>query len=148
MYKTAVRALVRHGLTRLNAGDPAFLLKLAAPDIELVFPGDNSWAAMFRPVEKGLRPHVTHRGLEECTAFATRFASAGLCYEVEDILVNGPPWRLRAAVRATDHARAPDGTIVYTNRLVSFLEMRWGRLRRWEVYEDTERTHSLDTAIA
>jgi ketosteroid isomerase-like protein len=144
MYKAAVRALIRHGLARLNAGDPSFLLRLAAPDAELAFPGDNTWASMFRPVHKGLERHATHRGLEECRAFAERFAQAGLTYQIEDILVNGPPWHLRAAVRATDHAGGPDGHPVYTNRLVSFLEMRWGRLKRWEVYEDTERTRDWD----
>ena len=50
MYKATVRALIRHGVRRLNAGDPSFLLRLAGPDAELAFPGDNSWAAMFRPV--------------------------------------------------------------------------------------------------
>ena len=78
MYKTAVRALVRHGLARLNHGDPAFLLRLAAPDAEISFPGDNSWAAMHRPVVKGRHRHGTHRGIDECRAFAERFAAQGI----------------------------------------------------------------------
>ena len=28
---------------------------------------------------------------------------------------------------------------MYNNRAVLFLELRWGRLIRWEDYEDTER---------
>ncbi|MEZ5168035.1 MAG: hypothetical protein R2695_16670 [Acidimicrobiales bacterium] len=43
MYKAAVRALVRHGIRRLNEGDYSLLLKLAHPQFELSFPGDNSW---------------------------------------------------------------------------------------------------------
>jgi ketosteroid isomerase-like protein len=148
LYKATVRAVIRHGITRLNAGDPTFLLRLAAPDAELVFPGDNSWASMFRPIAKGPQPHATHRGLEECKAFAERFVAAKLQYTIEDILVNGPPWRLRAAVRATDRANDASGQLVYANRLVSFLDMRWGRLKRWEVYEDTERTRQWDQARA
>ncbi|HMQ28109.1 MAG TPA: hypothetical protein PKA98_19120 [Acidimicrobiales bacterium] len=60
--------------------------------------------------------------------------------QVADILVNGPPWRTRVAVRAWDHS--PDGT--YTNRAVAWLELRWGRLQRWEDYEDTERVAAWD----
>jgi ketosteroid isomerase-like protein len=65
MYKTLVRALVRHGFARINAGDPGFLLRMAAPDAVLCFPGDNSWARMFRPVVKGRDPHGTHVGIDE-----------------------------------------------------------------------------------
>ena len=36
MYKATVRALIRHGVRRLNAGDPSFLLRMARPDAELV----------------------------------------------------------------------------------------------------------------
>ena len=102
MYKWAVRTLVRHGIQRLNDGDPSFLLRLAHPDIEFTFPGDNSWASMHRPVEKGRERHVTHRGVEECRAFAERFVDAGLHIDIEDILVNGGPWDVRVVVRGTD----------------------------------------------
>ncbi len=143
MYKAAVRAVLRHAIERLNAGDPGFVLRLAHPDAELVFPGDNSWATMFRPAEQGAEPHVTHRGRAECEAFARQFAAEGLQYRIEDMLVNGPPWNTRVAIRAVD-ALPADHVENYTNRLVSFLEIRWGRLRRWEVYEDTERTAAWD----
>src|SRR5690606_16045529 len=138
--KAAVRAMVRRGIRELDDGDPTFLLKLASPDAELAFPGDNSWSTMFRPVVKGTERHVTHRRIDECRAFAERFVVEGLCLEVEDIPVNGPPWRARVAVRAHDHS--PDGA--YANRVVAWLELRWGRLQRWEDYEDTERVAAWD----
>ena len=148
MYKATLRALVRHTLTKLNAGDTTLVLRLAAPDAELCFPGDNSWAAMHRPVIKGRLPHVTHRGHVECEAFARRFVDEGLQFEVEDILVNGPPWRLRVAVRAHDFAIDGEGNDTYSNRVVAFMEMRWGRLERWEDYEDTERVAAWDARRA
>lgn len=148
MYKASVRAVVRRALARLNAGDPSLVLRLAAPDAELCFPGDNSWAAMHRPVVKGRQPHVTHRGAAECEAFARRFVREGLQFEVEDILVNGPPWKMRVAVRAHDFAVDPDGDDTYSNRVVAFMEMRWGRLVRWEDYEDTERVAAWDARRA
>lgn len=148
MYKVAARALLRGCVSRLNAGDASLLAKVAAPDIELVFPGDNSWAAMFRCVEKGRAAHVTHRGIDECMAFAQRFVERGVQFEVEDILVNGPPWNTRIAVRVVVFIPGGDAGDVYHNRATAFLEVRWGRLRRWEDYEDTERVAALDARDA
>ena len=148
MYKTATRALLRLAIRRLNAGDPGLVLRLASPDAELAFPGDNSWATMFRPAVKGRRRHVTHQGIEECRAFAQRFVDEGIQFEIEDILVNGPPWNTRVALRVNDFSPGPtpgqpDG---YNNRAVAFLTIRWGRLIAWEDYEDTERVAAWDRA--
>ena len=143
MYKASIRALVRHGIGRLSEGDPDFLLKLASDDAVIVYPGDNSWATMHRPVEKGRHPHATHRGLDECRSFASRFVDSGVRFQIEDILVNGPPWNIRVAVRAHDFVEGADGD-KYNNRVVAFLEIRWGRLVRWEDYEDTERIATWD----
>ncbi len=147
MYKAAVRTLVRHGIDRLNAGDPEFLLRLAAPDIELMFAGDNSWSSMHRPVEKGRTAFVTHRGVDEARSFAERFVRERIHFEIEDILVNGPPWNTRVAIRAHDYIAGPDGTDEYANRFVDFLEIRWGRINRFEVYEDTERVAVWDEQV-
>ena len=145
MYKAAIRALVRHSISTLNRGDATLLLRLASPDAELAFPGDNTWAAMHRPVEKGRHRHVTHRGVDECRTFAERFVNEGIQFEIEDILVNGPPWNLRVAVRAHSFIAGPTGgEDLYNNRAVLFLELRWGRMVKWEDYEDTERVATWD----
>ena len=117
---------------------------MAAPDVVLRFPGDNATARMFRPVVKGRTPHDTHRGIDECRAFADAFVEQKIQFVIEDILVNGPPWRTRVAIRLHDFAPAADGTDAYTNRAVAFLELRWGRLKVWEDYEDTERSADWD----
>lgn len=148
MYKTTVRALVRKGIRRLNDGDPELLLRMAAPDATLRFPGENTWAQMFRPIERGRAPHDSHRGIDECRAFAERFVATGLQLEIEDILVNGPPWNTRVAVRAHDFLPVDGGPDEYNNRVVALLELRWGRLVCWEDYEDTERIAAWDTARA
>jgi len=149
MYKATVRALVRHGVRRLNAGDPSFILRLAGARPELAFPGDNSWAAMFRPVVKGRECHVTHRGVDECRAFAERFVANQIQFAIEDILVNGPPWHTRIALRVHDFIPGPPGEPdVYNNRAVAFIELRWFKLVRWEDYEDCERVAAWDAATA
>ncbi|HEX8804688.1 MAG TPA: nuclear transport factor 2 family protein [Acidimicrobiales bacterium] len=143
MYKAAVRALVRRQLRQLNAGDYGPILQMAAPDAELAFPGDNSWARQFRPQDKGRAQHTTHRGHDELEGFARRFVDAGLQLEVEDILVNGPPWNTRLCVRATD--ASADGA--YVNRVCALIELRWGRIHRWEDYLDTERVAAWDRTV-
>jgi len=140
MYKATIRALFRRNVRRLNQGDYRPLLKMAAPDAELAFPGDNSWSRMFRPAERSRAQHTTHRGPAEIEAFAQRFVEEGLALEVDDILVNGPPWRTRICARVTDGT--PDG--VYVNRACVFVEARWGRIHRWEDYLDTERIAAWD----
>ncbi len=147
MYKASIRALLRHSINKLNNGDYTLMLKMASPDFELAFPGENSWATMFRPQQLGRDRHVTHRGISEATAFADRFVDEGIRFQIEDILVNGPPWNTRIALRVRDYIPAADtGPDVYNNRAVLFLELRWGRLIRWEDYEDTERVAAWDRA--
>ncbi|MEM9711460.1 MAG: nuclear transport factor 2 family protein [Actinomycetota bacterium] len=149
MYHFAVRRLLRRAIDRLNEGDASLVLRLAAPDAELVFPGDNSWATMFVPAERGREGHVTHRGAEQLRAFADRFVAEGLRFVIEDIVVAGPPWNTRVALRAHDYATDPvTGRDVYANRVVAFLEIRWGRMTRWEDYEDTERVAAWDAATS
>lgn len=143
MYKATLRAVVRHTFRRMNDGDPTFALRLAAPDAVIAFPGDNTWSTMFRRVEGGRRQHATHRGFDECRAFAERFCAAGIQFDLEDILVNGPPWNTRVAIRANDFIRSEDG-YDYTNRVVAFLTIRWGRICEWEDYEDTVRLAEWD----
>jgi hypothetical protein len=127
VYKAIVRARVRRGIQQLNEGNAEFVLGLAVPDFELAFPGDNSWAAMYRPVKKSRERHVTHRGVAEVRVFAQRFIAAGIQYQIDEILVNGPPWNTRVAMRAVDWVVGPDGADSYNNRMVSFLELRGAR---------------------
>lgn len=145
MYKAMTRALMRHSVRRLNQGDYSLMLKMAHSDFELAFPGENSWATMIRPSATGRERHVTHRGVDEATRFAERFVARGVQFVIEDILVNGPPWNTRIAVRAHSFVPGPDGEPdEYNNRAILLLEVVWGRLVRWEDYEDTERVAAWD----
>lgn len=146
MYKTAVRWMIRRNIARINAGDYRPSLAMFADDVEFSFPGDNSWATQFRPVERGRHVHVTHRGKAEVERFLQRFVAAGLQMEVEDILVNGPPWNLRAAVRVHDYSPGASGDR-YNNRAVLFVTSKWGKVRTQEDYEDTERAAAFDAVL-
>ena len=145
MYKATIRALMRHSIQKLNSGDYSMMLKMASPGFTLAFPGENSWATMFRPARAGRDQHITHQGIDEARAFAERFVNEGVQFVIEDILVNGGPWNTRIALRVHDFVPATGGEQdVYNNRAVLFLEIRWGRLIRWEDYEDTERITAWD----
>lgn len=146
MYKLAIRTLIKRNIAQLNAGDFSSFLAMAAPDMTIAFPGVNSWSTMFRPVELGRLASSTHRGIEECTAFGERFVDEGVQFELEDILIAGPPWNTRIALRVQSFVPAADGTgpDEYNNRAIALLEVRWGKLSSWEDYEDTQRVAAWD----
>ena len=148
MYKATVRALMRYSITKLNHGDASLLLRLARPEAVICFPGNNSWAAMYRPVVKNRAQHVTHDGIEECKGFADRFVDEGIQFEIEDILVNGPPWNTRVALRVQSFKPGRGATDDYNNRAIALLTTKWGRLVSWEDYEDTERGAAWDASRA
>jgi ketosteroid isomerase-like protein len=140
--------MIKRNIARLNAGDyrPAFAM--FASDATLTFPGANTWASMFRPLARGRRAVPTHRGRAEIEAFLRRYTQQGIQMEVEDIVVNGPPWRARAAIRCHDWVSGQDGNDLYNNRAVLWVRTRWGRIVEQEDYEDTERSAAYDALMA
>jgi hypothetical protein len=77
-----------------------------------------------------------------------RFVAAGLQGEVEDVLVNGPPWRIRVCVLFSDRATDDTGAVVYENRAVLFGRIRWGKLTFQEDFEDTHKVEAFDAYLA
>jgi len=127
--------LFRFLMRRVSAGDPSWVLRFDAPDVELTFPGENSWGGVFR-------------GKPAVRAWLERFTRLGLEIFADEIAVIGPPWRTTVCVRGTVQLDAPGGERVYDNRYVIWGELRWGRLRRYEVYEDTQKSRALDDWLA
>jgi ketosteroid isomerase-like protein len=144
MYKAAVRWMIRRNIAALNAGRHEPALAMFDRDATLSFPGINSWSGQFRTPTTGRTAFVSHDGREEIEAFLRRYVSHGIQMSVEDILVNGPPWATRVAVRAHVWAAGPDGADVYDNRVVLMVDTRWGKIQRQEDYEDTERAAAFD----
>lgn len=142
MYKSAVRWMIRRNIAHLNAGDYRPSLAMFADDALFRFPGDNSWAAQFRPISSARAFEPTHKGKAEIEQFMQRFVENRLRLDIEDILVNGPPWNTRVAARAK--VSAGDDT----NRAVLFVTARWGKLRTHEDFIDTERTNAFDRILA
>lgn len=127
--------VLRHNLTRLNAGDPRPALRLDAKDVRFRFPGDSSWATELQ-------------GKDELERWLRRFVDAGLQIFADEVVAQGPPWSTTLCVRGHVHLTAPDGTFVYRNRYVIWGRLAWGLLREYEVYEDTQRSKALDAVLA
>jgi ketosteroid isomerase-like protein len=129
------KQLVSYLMARTRAGDVRPTLALDADDVELTFPGQNSWSGVFR-------------GKPEVERWLRRFAALGIQIYADEVVAKGWPWRTTLCVRGHDDLRGPDGELVYQNRYVIWGRMSWGRLKQYEVYEDTRRVDELDAYLA
>jgi len=123
--------LISYVMRRSRDGDLRPTLLLDHPDVQFTFPGDNSWSGIYR-------------GRDEVAAWLRRMVDVGVKTYPDEVVVTGPPWRSTVCVRGHDHVDAPDGRRVYENRFVIWGRMSWGRLREYEVYEDTDKPEALD----
>ena len=135
MYAWIVRWLMRRAIRRVNAGDIGPFLSTFADDATLVFPGQNSWAG-------------EHRGKDELERFYRRFVRVGLQVEPQEIIVAGAPWNMTVCLRYTDQATGPGGDVVYTNCGMIYAKIAWGKIKSYEVYEDTEKVAEFDKYLA
>ncbi len=131
MFSWLAHRLVGFQMARLRAGDMRPALLMDAPDVRLDFPGDSSWAS-------------GARGKAEHERWLRRFIDVGLQIYPDEVVLKGFPWRQTLCVRGRDHLRAPDGELVYANRYVIWGRLAWGRLKEYEVYEDTQKSKALD----
>ena len=118
------KKLIRYTMAQLNAGNIKPTLRLEARDVELTFPGESSFSGVIK-------------GKKQMRAWLERFARLGIQIFADEVVVKGWPWRTTFCVRGTDHCDAPNGERVYENRYVMWGQLRWGKLKRYEVYEDT-----------
>jgi ketosteroid isomerase-like protein len=122
-------------MARTRAGDPGPTLRLDADDVTLTFPGQNSWSGTFR-------------GKQALRAWLERLVAVGIMTYPDQVVAVGPPWNTTVCVRGRDHADGSDGERVYENRFVIWGRMSWGRLKEYEVYEDTHLANEFDRWLA
>jgi ketosteroid isomerase-like protein len=134
VFSWLAKAMIRRNIACLNEGDSAPTLRLDAPYIQFRFPGDSSWAT-----------EIHNR--EDHRRWLQRFIDAGLQLEADEVVAQGPPWNTTVCVRGTSHLDTEDGR-VYENRFVMWGRIAWGRLRAYEVYEDTQAAKKLDEYLA
>jgi hypothetical protein len=64
------------------------------------------------------------------------------------VILKGFPWRQSICVRGHIHLDDAEEGRVYANRYVIWGRIAWGKLREYEVYEDTEQSRRLDEYLA
>lgn len=119
MYRVLIARLARRALTEAVAGRPGLALWSMTSDVRLIFPGSSSLAC-----------DIT--GRDRVAAWLRRLVALRPAYQVLDVIVSGPPWNTRAAIRFRD---AVEG---YANEGMHYLTLRWGRITSDQLYLDTE----------
>ena len=131
MQSWLAKKLITFVMGSTREGDIRPTLFLDAPDVKLTFPGRNSWSGEFH-------------GKEEVARWLRRFAAVGIQIYPDEVVAKGFPWNTTVCVRGRDHLRDADGATIYENRYVIWGRMAWGRLKEYEVYEDTQKADALD----
>lgn len=131
MLSWLAQKLIDHNMRRLREGDPSPTVRMYPDDVRFTFPGRSSFA-----------PGAKNK--QELEQWLERFASLGLQIYPDEVVLKGFPWRQTLCVRGHIHLDDPEDGRVYDNRYVIWGRMSWGKMREYEVYEDTERSQALD----
>jgi ketosteroid isomerase-like protein len=127
--------MIARNMESIRAGDPGPTLAMDADDIKFTFPGKSSFA-----------PGASSK--RELEQWLDRFVSLGLQIYPEEVVLKGFPWRQTICVRGDIHLDDSEEGRVYDNRYVIWGRIAWGKLREYEVYEDTEETQRLEEYLA
>jgi hypothetical protein len=119
----------------VRAGDVGPTLAMDADDVRFSFPGESSFA-----------PGANDK--RELEQWLSRFVEIGLQIYPDQVVLKGFPWRQTVCVRGHIHLDDPQVGRVYDNRYVIWGRIAWGKLREYEVYEDTEKSRKLDEYLA
>ncbi len=135
MFSWLTKQMIARDMKALRGGDVEPSLRLDADDVRFTFPGGSSFA-----------PGA--RGKPELREWLKRFAAVGLQIYPDEVILKGFPWRQTVCVRGHIHLDTPADGRVYDNRYVIWGRIAWGKMREYEVYEDTEETRRLDEYLA
>ena len=135
MLSWLAKQMIARNMKAMRAGDPGPTLAMDADDVRFTFPGDSSFA-----------PGASNK--RELEQWLNRFAALGLKIYPDEVILKGFPWRQTICVRGHIHLDDAEDGRVYDNRYVIWGRMAWGKMREYEVYEDTEETRRLDQWLA
>jgi ketosteroid isomerase-like protein len=131
MLSWLAEKLIAHNMKAIRAGDIKPTTALYADDVRFSFPGDSSFA-----------PGASNK--KDLERWLERFVDIGLQIYPDQVILKGFPWRQTVCVRGHIHLDDSKDGRVYDNRYVIWGRMAWGKMREYEVYEDTEETRRLD----
>ena len=131
MLSWLAKQLISRTMAKNRAGDISLTMKLDADDVHFVFPGANSWSG-------------TYEGKDAHRRWLERLVRVGVMTEPDEVLAGGFPWNMTVCIRGRSWWENRSGERIYTNRFVIWGRLRWGKLKAYEVYEDTEKATALD----
>jgi ketosteroid isomerase-like protein len=135
MFSWLAEKLIAHNMKAIRAGDIKPTTVLYADDVRFSFPGESSFA-----------PGASNKA--DLERWLERFVDIGLQIYPDQVVLKGFPWRQTICVRGHIHLDDSKDGRVYDNRYVIWGRMAWGKMREYEVYEDTEETRRLDQWLA
>jgi ketosteroid isomerase-like protein len=136
IYAWIVGARVRATFEKINDGDYRAMVDGLASSFRYRFHGDHALG--------GVR--TTRESMLRWWERVVRLLP-GARFDVQDVLVNGGPWRTRIAVRSSISGDLPDGTR-YENTVFQFMTLVWGRVSSVETVEDLQVLERALEAVA
>lgn len=127
--------MIDRNMRLMRAGDAGPTLAMDADEIKFTFPGESSFA-----------PGASNK--RELEAWLERFIDLGLQIYPDEVVLKGFPWHQTICVRGHINLDDAKEGRVYDNRYVIWGHISWGKLREYEVYEDTEESRRLDQWLA
>lgn len=126
VYASIVRRRVRKTFDQINAGNYLAMVDGLDSPFEYVFHGNHALGG--RRVTKDAMARWWERTLS---------LLPGAKFDVLDVIVNGPPWKTRIAVRNRVSGPLPNGER-YENTVFQFMTLRWGKVSSVETVEDLQ----------
>lgn len=136
MYHWVTNKQTRRAFHQLDQGAIESLLAQCRADVRHHFPGNHALGGTRQSIP-GLRRWFGRLGR----------LFPELRFTIHDVLVTGPPWNTRVAVRWHDSGRLCTGE-PYENRGMHWLRLRWGRLAVLEAHLDTQRVEQACRQMA
>lgn len=135
MLSWLAKKMIARNMAKASEGELGPTLRMDAEDVRFTFPGDSSWGGVYE-------------GKPELEPWLRRFAEVGIQIHPDEVVLKGFPWKQTICIRGEDHLDSPDDERVYENRYVIWGHISWGKLREYEVYEDTQKSKALDRYLA
>lgn len=127
MYKAIVAKRIRNIFNEINSGHCQPMIDGLSPEFKYIFHGDHSLS--------GSRTSLKSMELWWSRVF---HLLPGAQFTIHQIVVQGHPWNTTVAVRQSiSIADSTDGG--YSNVVMQFMHLRWGKVTRIETLEDTKK---------
>lgn len=126
MMKRYVRRLVYRGYEQLNRRELDAVMTLYAEDTYFRFPGTHELA-------------IETRSKDEIRDWFERLFRRlpSLRFDIDDVVVQGPPWDLRLCTRYRARTESATGTFALYEGM-QYARVRWGKVTCEELFPDTQ----------